>query len=513
VEPTLPLNSSREAQGNTTVQSFAQFFRLFLRILGVIAAVAAVTVIDLRLHVNSPTAAFSFLLLILGLATRFGLKESIIASLASVLVYNFFFLPPIATFTIADPQNWVALFVFLATAITASQLSSSARRKAEEAAFREQEVQRMYDFSRALMLRDDERTLPAEMTQKISELFDVQDVSLYDRETDSVSKTAPPGSPLEDAFLREVARTGEMWRKPESAALIVPVQLGGQSLGSLGVAGMHPISEVALQAIAQLAAIALERSKAQDVAARVNAERQNEQLKSTLLDALAHEFKTPLTAIKAAATTALARTTLGAMEEDLLRVVDEEADRLNNLVTEAIELARIGAGPVKLRRELYTADELISAAIARLSRLTEGRVLEVTVKRDLPAIEIDRKLAELALRQLLNNALTYSPPSSQIQITAVSEGDSIVFEVANAGAGIPKAEQELIFQKFYRGRDVRTRVAGTGMGLTIAREIVEAHGGRVWLKSESGKGVQFWFTLPTIPIRKSIKGQPTHTVA
>jgi len=177
------------------LQSLPEFFRLCLRILGAIGAIAAVTVIVLRLHVNSPTAAFSFLLLILGLATRFDLKESIFASLAGTLAYNFFFLPPIGTFTIADPQNWVALFAFLITAITASHLSSSARRKAEEAAYREQEVQRMYNLSRALMLRDDERTLPTEITQRISELFEVQDVSLYDRETDSVSDTAPPGSP------------------------------------------------------------------------------------------------------------------------------------------------------------------------------------------------------------------------------------------------------------------------------------------------------------------------------
>jgi two-component system sensor histidine kinase KdpD len=496
------------------LQGFAHLLRLFVRLIGVIGAVAAVTVIDVRLlHLNSATAAFSFLLLILGLATRLGLKESILASLAGMLAYNFFFLPPIGTFTIADPQNWVALFVFLVTAITASQLSSSARRKAEEAVFREQEVQRMYNFSRALMLRDDDRTLPDEITQKISELFDVQDVSLYDREADSVSTIAPPGSPLQEAFLRDVARTGEIWRTPESTALIVPVRLGGRSMGSLGVAGTNRISEVALQAIAQLVAIGLERARAQDLAVRAEAARQNEQLKSILLDALAHEFKTPLTSIKAAATTVLSRNRLDAIEEDLLTVVDEEADHLNNLVTEAIELARIGTGPVKLHRELCSADELISSAIAQLRHLREERILEVTVKRDLPTIEIDRKLGELALRQLLNNALKYSPPSSLIQITAESEGDAIVFGVSNAGSGIPKAEQDLIFEKFYRGRDVRARVAGTGMGLTIAREIVEAHGGRIWLNSELGKRVQFSFTLPTIASRKSLQDQQPLTVA
>ncbi|MGI8958228.1 MAG: DUF4118 domain-containing protein [Bryobacteraceae bacterium] len=343
-----PESRYRKTEGRTALRSFAHLVRLFLRLVGIVCAVAVVAAIDLRInHVNSSTAAFSFLLLILALATRVGLKESIVASLASMLAYNFFFLPPLGTFTIADPQNWVALFVFLVTAITASQLSSSARRKAEEAASREQEVQRMYEFSRALMLRDDERTLPDQITQKISELFGAEHVSFYDRETDSTCRIGPPNSPLQEASLREVARTGEIGRKPESATVIAPVRLGGRFLGSLGVAASNHISEVALQAIAQLVAIALERAKAQDVAARAEAARQNEKLKLALLDALAHEFKTPLTSIKAAATTVLSRNKLGEIEQDLLTVVDEEADHLNDLVNEAIELARIGSGPVK----------------------------------------------------------------------------------------------------------------------------------------------------------------------
>jgi two-component system, OmpR family, sensor histidine kinase KdpD len=335
--------------------------------MGVIGAVAAVTAVDFRIaHVNSPTAAFSFLLLILGLAARVGLEESIVASLASMLAYNFFFLPPIGRLTIADPANWVALFVFLVTAMTASQLSSSARRKAEEAASREQEVQRLYGFSRALMLRDEQRKLPDEVTQRVCELFAVSDVSFYDRETDSVHRIGPPESPLNAEALREVARTAQTWRKPESGAEIVPVRLGGPCLGSLGVAGSNRISEVVLHAIAQLVAIAFERARAQEVAARVQASRHNEQLKSTLLDALAHEFKTPMTSIKAAATTVLSRNNLDEMERDLLKVVDEETDRLNNLVTEAIELARFGSASVKLQRELCSANEVISYATAHL---------------------------------------------------------------------------------------------------------------------------------------------------
>jgi two-component system, OmpR family, sensor histidine kinase KdpD len=496
------------------MKSFSQAVRVSLRVIGVLLAVASVTFIDFKiLHVNSPTAAFSFLLLILTLATRVGLRESIIASIGGMLAYNFFFLPPIGTFTIADPQNWVALFVFLVTAVTASHLSSSARRKAEEAAARERELQRMYDFSRALMLGDSSASLADQITQKISELFAVEEVAFYDRESDMARRITTSDSRLTDAVLREVAKTGTPWRNTETEGLVVPIRLGGPCLGSLGIARTSSLSEVALQAIAQLVAIASERTRAQGIADRAEAARQNEQLKSTLLDAFAHEFKTPLTSIKAAATSVLSRESLAEMEQDLLRVVDEEADHLNILVSEAIELARIGAGPLKLRRIRCYVDKVISSAMTHLQRFSQGRAIDVTIERSLPAVEIDFRLCEVALRQLLDNALKYSPPSSDIQITAEKQSDAIVIRVSNEGPGIPKGEQALIFEKFYRGRDVRVRIPGTGMGLAIAREIIEAHGGRLWLTSEPGKRVQFSFTVPMMLPREHTSDQHVQTAA
>jgi two-component system sensor histidine kinase KdpD len=467
----------------------------------VLAAVAGITAIDYRvLHVNSPTAAFSFLLLILGLATRVGLNESIIASIASMLAYNFFFLPPLGTFTIAEPQNWVALFVFLVTAVTVSHLSSSARRKTQEAFSRERELQRMYDFSRALMLRDPARSLTDQIIQTTSELFQVEDVTFYDREADSVCRMMTVGSRLEEGVLREVAGTGTVWRRDADAhAVVVPIRLGGPCLGSLGVAGKEAISEVALQAIAQLVAIAIERARAEEAASRTEAARQNEQLKATLLDAFAHEFKTPLTSIKAAATSILSREELGEPQRDLLNVVNEEADHLNSLVSEALELARVGAGPLKLHREPYAVDQIIDSVTTKLRRAIEGRVLDVRIEPGLPFLKIDRRLSELALTQLLSNALQYSAPLSNVEIAAERQSNAIVVRVSNVGRAIPKAEEKLIFEKFYRGRDVRARVPGTGMGLPIAREIIEAHGGRIWLNSDPAGRVEFSFTLPAMP--------------
>ncbi|MBV9035505.1 MAG: DUF4118 domain-containing protein [Acidobacteriaceae bacterium] len=480
-----------------------EFLRLLLRFLAVLGAVGGLTAVDFRLlNVNSATAAFTYLLLILILATRVGLRESIVASFGSMLAYNFFFLPPIGTLTIADPQNWVALFTFLATAVIGSHLSSNARQKAKEAESRQQELQRMYDFSRALMLGDTDRTLLKHAAQQISELFELENVWLYNFETDLIVQVTTEQTSLQDSLLREAARSGRIWRSADGSALIVPIQLGGHSLGSLGVAGGRKLSEVALQALAQLVAIALERAQAQETANRLEATRQNEQLKSTLLDALAHEFKTPLTSVKAATTTLLSHRELDKTESEFLTIIDEEADRMTNLVSNAIELARIGSGPVTLHKEALAAKEMIYSALAEFRALLDGRNLQVKIEDGLPLLWVDKKLAELVLRQILNNALKYSPPGSPIRVTAelYGEGKAVLLQVANEGPGIPKAEQPFLFEKFYRGSEARNRIAGTGMGLNISREIIRAHAGHIWVQSESGKGAQFCFTLPVAAV-------------
>ncbi len=467
------------------------------RLAATLAAVGFVTWIDYgKLHVNSATAAFSFLLLILALAARAGLAESIVASLAGMLAYNFFFLPPVGALSIADPQNWVALLVFLVTAITASQLSSSARRKAEEADAKKRELQRMYEFSRALMLRDPERTLEIQTTQQIVDLFDVQNVWFYDTLRDSLTSYAPGRNPNIEEATRQVAKSGAIWCSPDGKATVVPIGFGGRHLGSIGVAGSAIPSDVALQAIAQLVAIAIERGRAQEAENRIAAARQNEQLKSTLLDALAHEFKTPLTSIKAATTSLLPRSDLDAVGRELLTVVDEEADRLTSLVSDSIELARFGSGPVSLDRQFWSAEALISSSINQLRALFEGRQVDVTIEPDLPLLEIDRNLTELVIRQLIGNALKYSSPSSTIHVAAAAEENKAVISVHNAGKEIPPSEQEMLFEKFYRSADAKGRVSGTGLGLAIGREIVEAHGGRIWVDSTPGTGVRFSFTVP-----------------
>ncbi|MDQ2775675.1 MAG: ATP-binding protein, partial [Acidobacteriota bacterium] len=349
--------------------------------------------------------------------------------------------------------------------------------------------------------RDGERTLATQITEQIVDLFGVQDVSFYDISADSVYRSRLETSALSDSEIREVARAGEIWRRAASFAVAVPVGLGGSRLGALGVSGRDAPSEVALQAIAQLVAIAIERDRAQDIANRTEAERQNEQIKATLLDALAHEFKTPLTSVKVATSALLSRGNLDSTASELLTILDEEADRLTNLVSDSIELARIGTGQVTLHREECSAEALISSAVKQLRGLIEGRSVDLEIQAELPPVHADRRLMELVLRQLIGNALKYSPESSPISVCAGADGSYVVVGIRNTGTGIPEPEQKLVFEKFYRGRNTKGRIPGTGMGLAIGREIIEAHGGRIWVESRPGDGAKFSFTLPMVKVR------------
>lgn len=469
-----------------------------VRLFGAVGAVAAVTAIDFRLfHVNSATAGFSLLVLILVLAARIGLLESIAASIVSVAVYNFFFLPPVGTFTIADPQNWIALFSFLATAVIASHLSASARRRAEDARARQSELQQMYDFSRGLILGKEDESFPEQIVKQIVESFHVQDAWFYDSSTDSTTTFDDTRASFTKAMLVNVAADGAARRGSDGKTLIVPVKLGGASLGSLGICGDVIPSEVALQAIAQLVAIAIERARVQAISAHIEATRQNEELKSTLLDALAHEFKTPLTSVKAATTTMLSSTLLDAsVQRELTAIVDEEADRMTRLVNDSLELARMGTAPITLNTEVCSPDEIISSALDAMRGLVDGRDLKVEITPSLPLVMADKSLSELALRQILSNALKYSPVNSGIKLTSSQEGDWVKISVHNEGPGISKVDQEKIFEKFYRGRDVRSRIPGTGLGLSITREIIQSQGGVILLRSDPGGGATFSITLP-----------------
>ena len=315
-------------------------------------------------------------------------------------------------------------------------------------------------------------------------------------EKQKVYRSGPVVPHLDLETLKSVVAREELVIDAANSVSFVPVKLGTRPIGSLGISGTI-LSRGTLEALGTLIAIAMERARAVEQLGQTEASREGERLRTALLDSVTHALRTPLTSIKGAVTNLLSNQSLdSAQKRDLLSVINEESDRLNRLVGEAAEMSQLDAGNVDLKMEPHSIDELISGALLHCRASLVNRKVNVQVAPGLPRVRVDLPRASEVLIQLLENANQYSPQDQAITITAERAGDYVSTSVADHGAGIDAPEQDLIFEKFYRGRDQRYSVEGTGMGLPIAKAIVEAHGGAISLTSQSGHGSVFTFTLP-----------------
>ena len=469
---------------------------LALRLLLSLGGVAIVTFVAFSvIPVNATTAGFFYLLLVLIIASTCGFLEALVASLAATLCFNFYFLPPVGTFTIADPHNWVALFSFLATSLIASRLSAEAKRRAQDAIDRQQDLERLYTFSRAILLIDSSEPFAKQLAHKLAEVFEVRAVVLFDRRTGEFHRAGPSDFDGLDDQLRDSALQGTSFSDAQQNRTITAVRLGAQPIASLALQDARMPDSV-LQGIGNLVAIGLERARVQDLAHQVEAARQSEQLRTTLIDAMAHEFKTPLTSIKAATTALLASPDQPVETRmELLQIADEEAEQLKRLIDDAVEMARLDTARIEVKLELTKVGEIVHEVVASMQNEIEDRPLEVVCAPELPAIAIDRRLVRLALKQLLDNALTYSPPGTPVAVH-VREGDGTInLEVTDHGKGIPAQEQSRIFERFYRGPAMKQQIPGSGLGLSIARSIARAHHGDLTVTSRPGE-TTFRLILP-----------------
>jgi two-component system sensor histidine kinase KdpD len=460
------------------------------RVVVSIGVIAATTALYVRIYpVNPTTVALSYLVAILLIATGWGILEATAASLGAVLCFNFFFLPPVGTFTIADPQNWIAFIAFLATAVVASQLSGRAHQRSIDAAARERDLERLYALSRALLLSPGGPSIPEAIARHIAAAFELQAVAVYDHQTDAISYAGPTDLSAIEGKLRDVARLGVSLR--DQSVVVTAIRLGGAPIGSLAI--LDPgLSDTVLQSIANLAAIGLERARGQEATLRAEAARQSGELRATVLDALAHEFKTPLTSMKAA-TSDLLSSISGERNRELLNIVDEDVDRLQALVSDAVHMLRIDAGDFRVHADRHKVASVVGWTLRQFETRLDGHPIVTDVPDDL-SVDADRDLLGLALRQLLDNAVKYSPPTSRIEIAATSNG-TVDIAVRNSGTPIPAREQRRIFERFYRGSHAR-HVPGTGMGLAIVQQIAQAHGGTLSVSSSSDGDTEFVVSLP-----------------
>ncbi len=470
--------------------------RLTLRYTAAAVAVLVITLTYRRiLHVNPTTVALTFLLAVLVVSANWGLRPAVFTSFIASLAFNYYFLPPIGTFTIQDPQNWVALFAFLATAVIASELSERARHETRNANDRRREVERLYSFSQQLLSTDNMAELLNAIPRYIVDSFAVRSAAIWLPNRTDVYRSGSTVDGLELYDLQLVTSRGEARIEPHKQMSFVPLRMGVRVVGSLGVSGAM-LSRETLDAMGSLIAISIERAGAMERLSRSEAARASEQLRSVLLDSVTHAFRTPLTSIKASVTSLLSSSTLNdSQRTELLTIINEESDRLNRLVGEAAEMAQLEAHKVELELGEHKMQEVVDSAMEKSKPALAQHPVEIRLD-NLPPIEMDvARIAEV-LTQLLENAAKYSPPQSPIHITGEVQNGMLMISVADRGPGIEDMEQSLIFEKFYRGRNQRLQVQGTGMGLAIAKAIIEAHHGQIGVTSQPGHGSVFYFTLP-----------------
>lgn len=471
--------------------------RVGLTITGAVFLVVVVTVLfKAIIPVNAQTAGFAYLITILLIAGYLGLAESVAASITATACLNYFFLPPIGRFTIADVQNWIALFAFLLTSLVASQLSNRAKQRELEATTRQGEMERLYALSRATMLLDNSKPIAQQIAGEIARIYSLRTVAIFDKNSGETHVAGSEQIANVNSLLQDAVLTGQGAREGSVGIVVAAITQGGEPTGSIAMEG-GSVSDAALNAILNLIAISLENSRSREKATQAEAARQSEEFKSTLIDGVAHEFKTPLTSIKAATSGLLSSTVSDpAQQRELLTVIDEEADRLTGLVTEAIHLARIEAGKIHLNKVPQSVEKLIAETVQQVEPARDGRSVEVSLDAKLPAVPFDTELMQLAIRQLVDNALKYSPAGTPVKIQATTQNGALAIRVHNQGEILAESEHGLIFEKFYRGVAVQNRIAGTGMGLAIAREILRAHGGDILLESSSERGTEFAAMLP-----------------
>jgi two-component system sensor histidine kinase KdpD len=483
-----------------------------LVLMGSAAGIAAVTAVLRTLPVSQTTVALALLLVVLATATLSRLWVAIVASIVAMLVLNFFFLPPVGTFTIADPENWVALVGFLIVAIIASNLSTAAQDRAREAVARRNEVTRLFDLSRDVLLTTETAGALDALARHIARRFELNKIAIYlpgdhgwrayqgaeeaivvdERQLETTMASAR-GTLEFDAYQRAYGGHSSIAGANGEAISIVPLRHGMRTIGVLAAAA--PALDVGtLDAVAGVAAIAIERAQFlvdRDAAALV---RQKADLASTLLATLSHDLRTPLTAIRVAVEN-LQQELPTEARRDQAGAALSELDRLTRLFQDILDMARIDASSIRIDRQWVTPADIVDAATAHVRHELEGRTLRVDADAD-TEVGIDPKLTSAALAHLIENAAQYSPADKPIKITARGERDGLRVSVQDAGPGLDPGELDHLFERFYRGHAARQASFGTGMGLAITRGLLAAAGGSVWAENASGGGACFTIIVP-----------------
>jgi two-component system sensor histidine kinase KdpD len=452
-----------------------------------------------------------YLLGVAFVATRYPAGPAVLASFLSVASFDFFFVPPYVTFAVADTQYVLTFAIMLTVALLISNLASRVRQQSETVRQRERRTSTLYALSRDLAATPGIEAIARAATRHVTDITAAPCAILLPHADGQLVPVAPAGStftvdPRDDAVARWVFDSGHKAglgtsTLPGAGALFVPVTGTRGTVAVLGVraegaAAFTPDQFHLLEAVASQTAAALERARLAEEAQRAQVDVETERLRNALLSSVSHDLRTPLAAITGAASTLIEDDAdlCSGTRRELTEMIYEEAERLNRLVRNLLDMTRIQAGVVRVAREWHPVEELIGAALSRLEPRLRGRRVVTRMPEALPLVPLDGVLIEQVLVNLVENAIKYAP-EGVIELSAHSDDSSVTVEVLDRGPGLPRGEEERIFDKFHRV-EAQGRASGVGLGLTVCRGIVAAHGGRIWAENRPGGGAAFRFTLP-----------------
>ncbi len=484
---------------------------------GYLAALGAVVVSGLFARGLLPRGELAdvvmvFLLGVILVAMRFGYGPSIVATVLSVFAFDFFFVPPYYSFAVSDLRHVITFAVMFVVATIVSHLTRRIRDQADSARRREQRTASLYAVSRELGQAATRDAILEGAAKHVREVFDAK-ITVFVPAADGklvVALADEMALGFEDKD-RGVAEWVWSHGKPAGAttdtlpsarALFVPLTGARGKAGVLAIFSENPTplrdpdERQLLETFARVIGSALERTELADEAEQARVRAETEQLRNALLSSVSHDLRTPLAVVTGAASALLDENAPPdpAARRELLSTIHEEAERLNRLVRNLLDMTRLEAGALKTNKELQPLEEVVGAALNRLEDRLAARDIVTDLPDDLPLVPIDSALIEQVLINLLENATKYTPSHSPLTIAARTNGDAVEVTVSDRGPGVPEEDAEKVFDKFYRRREGEG--GGVGLGLTICRGIVTAHGGRIWVESNPGGGAAFHFTLP-----------------
>jgi two-component system sensor histidine kinase KdpD len=461
--------------------------------------------------------AMVFLLGVAFVATRYGRGPAVLAAIANVLVFDFFFVPPYFSFDVSDVQYLFTFAVMLGIGVLISQLTAQVRERLRTSQRQEQRTAALYRLTRQLSEVAGTEFLIRTAGQQLREIFGGE-VVLFVREANAAltlrygEDTSVGCEPINTVVAQWVtdhdqtagAGTDTL---PNATALFVPLIGSQRTIGALGIRPddaqrlADPEQRRLLDTCASLIALSIERDQSLLEANRAQLQVQAEQLRSSLLSSVSHDLRTPLAAIAGAGTTLLGMPASPESQtrRELLQGIVDESRRLSRLVDNLLDMTRLTSGPLVLNRQWHVLEEIIGSALSRVRHEMERHIVVIDLSADLPLLSLDGVLMEQVFVNLLENAAHYTPPGSRVGLHARGLGDRVEIIVADDGPGLPAGSEARVFEKFYRGATTPDSRRGVGLGLAICKAIVEAHGGRIRARTRPGGGAEFTITLPCVP--------------